>query len=341
MYGLGIRLGFYLQWVGGILAAWIAPEEAQSLRLANTLFVAATFLALITQVAQNAIESVEIYLVLLLTFGSTLYLVPIFLWRFATGFRPEWDPTRWPRTKPPSKIFNVLYSILLLAVLVFQFWYWAVRVMRDVGVDCDTFGFLFTRVELWSPALRWLNVALSGILAASIATLHLVRLCCAPETENQESGLGEFGQRARVFQVVDSGLKFVVAVTIIAATELVIMWNKISGVYSVSPAGQTIPLVLGIGALTRVLYKGFFGSEERNKSSLRGPTGFHILPTKFHNVPVNMAPSATSLNDLPMSYGSSVEPTHFDQVPTFAPQPTVPTRYYDVPMQQGYSDGRQ
>ena len=60
MYGLGIRIGFYLQWFGTILALCVARGEVQGMRLSNSLFVASTFLALIIQTEQNNLKPVEI-----------------------------------------------------------------------------------------------------------------------------------------------------------------------------------------------------------------------------------------------------------------------------------------
>jgi hypothetical protein len=59
------------------------------------------------------------------------------------------------------------------------------------------------------------------------------------------------------FNIIDSGIKLTIAIIIVLATELTIQWNHINGVYSIGPAGQTIPLVLGIAAVAVVVYKAF------------------------------------------------------------------------------------
>ena len=99
MYGLGIRIGFYLQWYGGIMATMIAKSEIVGLRISNALFIAATFLALLIQVANNKLRLVEIYIILLLTFGSYLYFVPLYVWRVITGCSTRLDPSRYPRVR--------------------------------------------------------------------------------------------------------------------------------------------------------------------------------------------------------------------------------------------------
>ena len=95
MYGLGIRLGFYFQWVGAILARIMAPSEIKSLTFSNDLFVAATFLALIISTANDVynLQPVETYIVLLLMFGTYLVLVPIYIWRLLTACDPYWVST--------------------------------------------------------------------------------------------------------------------------------------------------------------------------------------------------------------------------------------------------------
>src|ERR1700712_4190796 len=88
MYGLGIRICYYLQWYSGIFASWIAPSEVPNLRNARMFFSAATFLATIISVARSNLEIVEVYIVFLLTAGASLHLLVLFIWRMGTGFKP-------------------------------------------------------------------------------------------------------------------------------------------------------------------------------------------------------------------------------------------------------------
>ena len=50
-----------------------------------------------------------------------------------------------------------------------------------------------------------------------------------------------------------------VAGVVVTAIELVIRWNGIEGVDSVSTAGQTIPMIVGVGLVARVVYIGMSG----------------------------------------------------------------------------------
>lgn len=81
MYGLGIRIGYYLQWFSAIFADWKAPSEVNNLREANTLFTTATFLATVIQVSRNALEIVEVYIVLVLIVGLSMRVFLKLAWR--------------------------------------------------------------------------------------------------------------------------------------------------------------------------------------------------------------------------------------------------------------------
>jgi predicted branched-subunit amino acid permease len=145
MYGLGIRLGYYFQWFGAIFAAWLAPSEVNPLRFSIDVFVAASFLALIIITVQNVdtLQPIETYIVLLLMFGHYMALAPIFLWRLLTMCDPYWDPTRYPMVRS-SHMASSLSFILLLGVLVYQYWFWFAHVMPSLGrLSCQQYGFLF------------------------------------------------------------------------------------------------------------------------------------------------------------------------------------------------------
>ena len=77
MYGLGIRIGFYLQWYAGDFASWLALSEVVELRLTNSVFITATLLALLIQVILDVsnLQVFEVYIILLLTFGYYLFFV--------------------------------------------------------------------------------------------------------------------------------------------------------------------------------------------------------------------------------------------------------------------------
>ena len=81
-------------------------------------------------------------------------------------------------------------------------------------------------------------------------------------------------------QQLRSACNVAVASTIITATELTIKWNRIRGVNSLTSAGQTIPLLIGIAAILRIVYVRLFkppdgrgGSGGRQDEMYDGPFG--------------------------------------------------------------------
>lgn len=278
MYGLGIRIGFYLQWYGAILARWIAPSEVKNLAFSLDIFVAATFLALINLTFNdfNSLEPVETYIVLLLLFGAYLALVPIYVWRLLTACNPYWDPTRYPRVNLGAMSANLSFT-LLIGVLVFQYWFWFDRVPDLDHRNCQQYGFIFGEVRLNSKASIVLHALMYfwlGMVCLYILVLKLKAISGFPDP-------GAEGRRARkahieLLQNLDIWIKIVVALAVTVATELTISWNEIGGVGSLSGAGQTIPFAIGLGALVRVLYVAMaYGSDHQSQS---GPISVSQLP---------------------------------------------------------------
>lgn len=265
MYGLGIRLGYYLQWFGIILASPLVPDEVPNFRFALAHFMSATFLALIIQTPQRNLYSVEIYVILLLTFGAYISLVPFFLWRLMTGCNPLLDPTRFPLVDagPTS---SDLHALRLLAVTGFQLWFWIAKVPESNGLDCVRYGFMFARVPLNNLAFQVIDIVLYfilGIIVLVVCALRVRSLLTDPDgderMENWREGIKKYRKswirrRNRRLQQLNLFNNLIIASTITTATELTMRWNRITNVNEVTFAGQLIPFVIGLGGLVRILY---------------------------------------------------------------------------------------
>ncbi len=171
MYGLGIRLAFYLLWFGTVLAGWLAPRAGGSLRMTLLVLVAATFLALVVQVSNGALRAVEIYVMLLLIYGtapttptSRHPALPL-----AAGHRLQ--PLLGPRpvvAPPARRVWSVLNFLLLLAVTCFQLWFWITGVTAAtpdaVSAACPEYAFFFAPVLLRNQLFIAFNIVLSILL---------------------------------------------------------------------------------------------------------------------------------------------------------------------------------
>jgi hypothetical protein len=73
-------------------------------------------------------------------------------------------------------------------------------------------------------------------------------------------GLTCFSKHQRhALQRLQTIIDVITAGVVVTAIELLIRWNGIEGVDSVSTVAQTIPMIIGIGLITRVAYIGFSG----------------------------------------------------------------------------------
>lgn len=164
MYGLGIRLGFYLQWFASILANFLMTKsEIASTRFAIYSYLTAVLIALSIQIARGTATDLDQYIVLLLCFGAYYSHVAIFLWRILTCFRKEWDPTRWTvlASTLPLRIFS---QVILIAIVTLQFVFWSRLPRGEMEDGCRRYGFLFEPASLYGVPLKAVNLSLSSFL---------------------------------------------------------------------------------------------------------------------------------------------------------------------------------
>ena len=165
MYGLGIRLGFYFQWIAGSLSSLLRiKSDVIAVRSALLGFTIATFIAVIAQTANSANTTVDIYVTLLLCFGFFYSYIAKYFWRISARLTHTPDPTIYTLVVA-SPEFDLIQRNLFLAVSGFRLWFWARRVLvDDQQPGCAEYGFLFYPLELKSDIMRYVNIALDSCL---------------------------------------------------------------------------------------------------------------------------------------------------------------------------------
>jgi hypothetical protein len=187
MYGIGIRLGFYLQWFAVMLSTFLhISEELSGIRFGLICFRAATFLALVVMTASGSATVMDMYITLLLCFGYYYFLIPLFLWRILSRFDVDYDPTRW-NILPTSLKFDIVNHSLVLAVLGYQLWFWIAAIPKAPFYDCLSYGFLFSKLPLENRTFQSLNIALACIMIA-IFLNSLVRTILFRKTNEGNGG---------------------------------------------------------------------------------------------------------------------------------------------------------
>jgi hypothetical protein len=189
LYGVGIRVSFYLIWFGITLARWIR-DPTLFLLLLGTHFVFATsvFLGLLitmTTTTTTSLTAAEIYLVMVLVSGLPCYVrVPYYAWRSATAFKEDLDSGCYyyhlgMRNIPPSDrtgpyMFGAFETGLMACLVGMQLWFWCAgvddgslyvgeREGQGGGGECALLqqsGFVFRPADLQSPGYRAFNAIL-------------------------------------------------------------------------------------------------------------------------------------------------------------------------------------
>lgn len=172
MYGLGIGLAFYIQWIGVTAVEYIDESQLAPVRLLGLALSASTFIGLLCQGPAGHLSLAEVYLVLLLAMGIYLFTVPVYLWKAVTRFNPYWDPFRCT-DEEQSPIYRIMDFSLMLALSCVGVWFWCAFV-TDREADCDTYGFFFSRVAIENKVFKAFNALVYlVILLASIGVLLL------------------------------------------------------------------------------------------------------------------------------------------------------------------------
>ncbi|KAF5877172.1 uncharacterized protein Bfra_001535 [Botrytis fragariae] len=285
IYGLGIRIGYYLQWYASLLASAprgssgkVALGEVQSLSLSIFLFSLATFLALITQT--STLKLAEVYIILLFIVGYHYYFIPkmfMALLSFIKQLFNKGEKDETGQKKHRSWEFNFLVGLFFCAISCFQLWFWGGHFQDRKGKSntCPNFGFGFIRVDLENIAFRAFNITywiLLLILSFGIlwnswnvyiqkgqASKDHFSSSSSSSLKSGRSSTRSLKESNSISDFIGFGILFIFTAVMIFAIEKSIMWNQIARVTTLAEAGQLIPLFIGLGSLLRVCYVGVKG----------------------------------------------------------------------------------
>ncbi|KAG7102420.1 hypothetical protein HYQ44_018230 [Verticillium longisporum] len=243
LYGLGIRLAFYLQWFGALAAEYIEIADMCDVRLLGLLLSAATLLGLVAQLAAARLAPIDVYIALLLVTGLYLPLAPLWLWKAATRCHARYDPLRWSR-ETPSPAYRGFDFALLLALASLGTWFWTSRVSGDDD-ECRGahVGFFFAPVPLGNRLFVAFHALLYIATMLVCAGIMLVKAGWRiPVWEERRRRRKTRRLHIALVQDVKAFVKLAVLATLTAAVEMTIVWNRIPDVNDVADAAQMIPV---------------------------------------------------------------------------------------------------
>ncbi|KAL3496157.1 hypothetical protein BJX62DRAFT_194197 [Aspergillus germanicus] len=135
LYGLGIRLGVYLQWLSAVIATSLRLTDSFILFTTYSGFSFAIMVALLVLTAQRTAHVLEIIIMLHMFFGGLYATIP----RPIRGFRPR------------SQVSDSLIMLAAVMMMVFSSWFWIAGRNNDafLATPCGNTVFLLARI---SPA---------------------------------------------------------------------------------------------------------------------------------------------------------------------------------------------
>jgi hypothetical protein len=182
LYGLGIRLGIYMQWLSALIVYGWYPDGRQSLNETYIIFLFAVIVVIIVQTLQvTRTYAIEILILNYIIFGGA-YTVLI------TGVRRR----HLDRKKRLSQLQLLSVVSILCACSGYCWWFWDHGVHDDnnfLATPCDTYTmFLFAKVSFYNDliingfsALSMLGSLGFGFLILQLTAFRaLLNYCVGP-----------------------------------------------------------------------------------------------------------------------------------------------------------------
>ncbi|KAI1378295.1 hypothetical protein F4677DRAFT_390394 [Hypoxylon crocopeplum] len=262
IYGLGVRVGVYLQWSTSIFVENLHEPAVESCRDANTTFQVAMLagLVLITSGPEQKANALEAYITLLFCFASACIASLQAISAPRSG-----EPTSHSKPGTERAVRGVGELILSTAIFAYGVDLLYVGLGQLPRTTCPEIGFFFWPVDLFA----WNRTALKAIftisLVGSVVTLLLRVLSLFRRLLQLRSRWGRPDtplsprptELVRIVKVSMTKLvsSVVALVVFIIAIELTLAWNNIYGIYGCASFSQLFPLIVGAANLVRVIYQ--------------------------------------------------------------------------------------
>lgn len=178
-YGVGVRVGFYLTWISGLVAFVFNPEGCEEQADAQTIFLLANLIALVILQAQNAAETNVVVPILLfyMFFGGSVIGVTS-----ATASLGSYKNARGLK-KISILVRQIFVQLTFLGMLTYSFYFW-IRGFESFKVFPEVCGGTFVfpvkkRLSLNTPSggsvLALLFLVLFYLLIALVSYKRLRR----------------------------------------------------------------------------------------------------------------------------------------------------------------------
>jgi hypothetical protein len=230
VYGIGIRLCYYLQWVATILASWIAPEQNSIARTSANTVTLGVLASNFRSAQHGSLIAVEWYIVLWMTFVLSA--------------------TNLPKRSEISGSFSLSVQLLLWSVkLLAQPWVYFRAFNTGHKDGCSAFVFLFAKINVYHNGWRIFGKVASilGVVVVVGVFLPLAVYFFYAGVRSKYEGDESFARPVIYQATTTTILKLALGAISIAVIEMTIKVNSVD--LSAGPlysGGQLIPFVVGL-----------------------------------------------------------------------------------------------
>ena len=247
VYGIGLRLGLYLQWAAVLAATWCAPNEARYARTITNIVTVAVLANTLKDAHGTSVVALEWWIVIFNNFLLQVGNIPL---------------SRRLVAKAASSLgaMMLMWSVILFA----NCWLWFAGADLGRRDGCDVQVFLFRPISIYSDRAR-LGFR---VLAVVGCVVGLVTVLAGVAALSWNATLPRKGDGARAEEDDESDAQGVLAATLSTAlqvgvgcvaivhTEMTIRANDIAFAESLSSSGQTFPFAMGVITLATTLAVG-------------------------------------------------------------------------------------
>ncbi|KAF2432371.1 hypothetical protein EJ08DRAFT_130734 [Tothia fuscella] len=173
-YGLGIRIGVYLQWITAFSANHLLEEAIDGNLETNTIFLLALFIATLVTTVQGGVRIAELIVLLHLSFGFLFSILSIW------GHRVSLEKLDGKKIRFPL-IGSFFRLTLATAVSAYALWFWFSDSRLHGGpASCADFTFFFAKLDIAANIRTFFEIQTSLVLAtfAILFVRELIMIIC-------------------------------------------------------------------------------------------------------------------------------------------------------------------
>ncbi|KAJ3493908.1 hypothetical protein NLG97_g4430 [Lecanicillium saksenae] len=259
LYGLGIRVGIYIQMLAVQISALLSMVLRQDDYLGEgvVIFILAVGSVLLKQIVNHEITAVEAAPMI------TLLVAQVGVCRSVSKM---------------GIVLNVIFAVEFcgLSALFVWFWWHGMDVLGHS--DCpDDKAFFFVSVSLWGwfRTMHKVFAIFTAIVAGMMAILYLfgysmmslqLLLYCYQRIRGRVTGpptlTNNANQQNPDFDEdkwsvdFEKAFEITLNIGVIAFVEMTLKWNHITNVHSIRDPGQFMPLMIALAQLLAVIYQG-------------------------------------------------------------------------------------